>query len=109
MRELKKIKVSRISIVTSGANRERFMIRKSVDFDKEDIDIADLFPLLAPAHLIEKWERNEEEREIEKAEYEAKKTSPDDLFPSIPIIGPADLIEKMVDDLDEEDDDDDDE
>lgn len=103
-KELKKIKISRISIVESGANRERFMVRKSVDFEKEEINIADLFPLLAPAHLVEKWETAEEERELEKAEYKEKQTSPDDLFPSIPIIAPSALIEKMVGDDDDDDD-----
>ncbi len=94
--ELKKIKVTRISIVAAGANREQFMVRKSVDFDKEEINVADLFPLLVPARLAEKWGREEDEREIEKADYEEKKKTSafkDDLFPSIPLYLPADLID----------------
>ena len=106
MRELKKLKISRISIVASGANKESFMIRKSIDYEKEDVDISDYFPLLVPSDLIEKMEKEEEEIAQDKADYEDRKTSEDDIFPSFPLVVPQHLIEKMLPEDDDEDEDD---
>ena len=102
-RELKKLKISRISIVASGANRERFMIRKSVDLDDEERNIADFFPLMIPRHLTKRWKKEEKKIALAKAAYEAKKTSPDDLFPSILLPVTKGQLDKMIEDDDDED------
>jgi len=105
-RELKKIRIKRISIVGIPANRENWILKKSID-DDEDIftDPFPSFPLVVPTHIIEKWEREGEKKELRKEASEKRKL-PDD-YPSIPLIGPRDIIIKMADSIEDPGDDDD--
>jgi len=112
MRELKKIKVTKISIVTSGANREEFMIRKSVDFEKEEVDASEFFPLMVPSHLIDEWVEEEELENLRKAEHEAEGADPDDPFPALTQLleaQHAQIHPEQYEDEDEEDEDEDEE
>ena len=133
-RHLVDIEVEEISLCTSAANRKKFYILKMGDsmknfkeamklveefldggLEKSKVDAAKLkkamktmmaykddFPdeLKAAIDVVLKWAAGHESS--------IKKGQVDD-FPSIPIVGPASIIDKMADDIEDTEDEEDDE